>query len=78
MANENILVVLQEAVRSALYEAANEEIKKHKERFEQEMQTVKRNLVSQIVNTIQIQAQQLPNSGEYVIQIRLNGGKDGN
>ena len=32
MANENILVVLQEAVRSALYEAANEEIKKHKER----------------------------------------------
>lgn len=79
MANENVLAVLQEAVRSAIYEAANEEIKKHKEQFELEMQTLKREMVNKIVNTIQIQAMyDLPGS-EYVIQIRLNGGKeDGN
>ena len=74
MANENVLAVLQEAVRSAIYEAANEEIKKHKEQFELEMQTLKRQMVNEIVNTIQIQATQNL-SGEYVIQIRLNGGK---
>ena len=75
MANENVLVVLQEAVRSAIYEAANEEIKKHKEQFEKEMQTVKRNMVREIVNTIQISASREFPGGEYVIQIRLNGGK---
>lgn len=74
MANENVLAVLQEAVRSAILEAANEEIKKHKERFELEMQTLKREMVNEIVNTIQIQATQNL-TGEYVIQIRLNGGK---
>ena len=79
MANENVLVVLQEAVRSAIYEAANEEIKKHKEQFEMEMQKTKRELVSRIVNTIQITAQHDLPRGEYVIQIRLNGGaEDGN
>jgi TRAP-type C4-dicarboxylate transport system substrate-binding protein len=79
MANENVLAVLQEAVRSAIYEAANEEIKKHKEQFEQEMQKTKRELVSRIVNTIQISAQHDLPKGEYVIQIRLNGGaQDGN
>lgn len=78
MANENVLIVLQEAVRSALYEAASEEIRKHKEQFEREMQAAKRDMVNKIVNTIQIQAQNLPYSGEYVIQIRLNGGNNGN
>ena len=78
MANENVLMVLQEAVRSAVYEAANEEIKKHRECFELEMQNAKRRIVNDIVNTIQIQAIQNLPGGEYVIQIRLNGGKDGN
>ena len=75
MANENVLAVLQEAVRSAVYEAANEEIKKHREQFELEMQNAKRRVVNDIVNTIQIQAMQSLPGGEYVIQIRLNGGK---
>ena len=75
MANEDILIVLREAVRTALYEAANEEIKKVRERFENEMQKTKREMVGKIVNQIQIAASHnLPN-GEYVIQIRLNGGK---
>lgn len=75
MANENVLVVLQEAVRSALYEAANEEIKKHREMFEREMQKTKRDMVSEIVKQIQISATRDLPRGEYVIQIRLNGGK---
>lgn len=76
MANENVLVVLQEAVRSAVLEAANEEIKKHREQFEAEMQKTKREMVSRIVNTIQISAQHDLPRGEYVIQIRLNGGME--
>ena len=57
MASENdILIVLQEAVRTALYEAANEEIKKLRERFENEMQRTKREMVGKIVNQIQIAA----------------------
>ena len=76
MANENVLCVLQEAVRSALYEAANEEIKKHKEMFEMEMQNVKREMVNKICNQIQITASQNMPYGDYIIQIRLNGGKN--
>ena len=76
MANENVLVVLQEAVRSAIYEAANEEIKKHREQFEQEMQKTKRELVSRMTNQIQITAMHDLPRGEYVIQIRLNGGAE--
>lgn len=75
MANENVLCVLQEAVRSALYEAANEEIKKHREQFEAEMLNVKRDMVNKICNQLQITAEHDLPKGEYVIQIRLNGGK---
>lgn len=75
MANENVLAVLQEAVRAAICEAANEEIKKHREQFEKEMQETKRKLVSRITDQIQISAMHDLPRGEYVIQIRLNGGK---
>ena len=75
MPNENVLCVLQEAVRSALFEAATEEIKKHREQFESEMLTIKREMVNKICNQLQITAQHDLPKGEYVIQIRLNGGK---
>ena len=75
MGNENILLVLKEAVRTALCEAANEEIKKQRERFECEMTKTKREMVAKIVNQIQITAEHDQHYGEYVIQIRLNGGK---
>ena len=76
MASENdVLIAMQEAVRKALCEAANEEIKKLRDRFECEMGKIKREMVGKIVNQIQIEAtHNLPNS-EYVIQLRLNGGK---
>ena len=70
-----ILFALQDAVRKALCEAANEEIKKLRERFEREMATKKREMVCKIANEIQIVAEHNLPSGEYVIQIRLNGGK---
>ena len=75
MANENVLAVLQSAVEIAVHEAAKAEIDKHKKLFEMEMNNVKRDLVNKIVNTIQIAATQDLPGGEYVIQIRLNGGK---
>ena len=80
MASErDIVIALQDAVRVALCEAANEEIKKARERFECIMGQIKREMVGKIVNQIQITAQHNLPSGEYVIQLRLNGGKqDGN
>ena len=74
MAND-ILIALQDAVRVALCEAANDEIKKQRERFEREMATAKRQVVAKIVNQIQITTEHQQPSGEYVIQIHLNGGK---
>lgn len=75
MANENVLCVLQEAVRSAILEAANEEIRKCEVQFEIAMQRARRGIVNRLVNEIQITASQNLPGGEYVIQIRLNGGK---
>lgn len=79
MANErDIIIALQDAVRTALCEAANEEIKKARVRFENNMAQIKREVVGKIVNQIQITASHDLPSGEYVIQLRLNGGnKDG-
>lgn len=76
MGNDNIMLVLQEAVRTALNEAANEKIKEHREQFEREMVTAKREIVGRLVNQIQIMASQSPLNSEYVIQIRLNGGAE--
>ena len=78
MADNEILFALQDAVRKALCEAANDEINKLRERFERDMATKKREMVCKIVNEIQITAAHNLPGGEYVIQIRLNGGKDGN
>lgn len=78
MASEaDVLLVLKEAVRTALYEAANEEIKKLRDRFENEMQREKREMVGKIVNQIQITASHNMPCGEYVIQLRLHSGTDG-
>lgn len=74
MADE-ILIALQESVRKALCEAANEEIEKLRHKFECEMGKVKREMIGKIVNQIQITAEHNIPSGEYVIQLRLNGGK---
>lgn len=75
MASETeILMALQEAVRTALYMAANEEIKKCRERFENEMTRMKRQIVGEMVNQIQITASHSLPEGAYIIQIRLNGG----
>ena len=77
MANEkDILIALQEAVRKALCEAANEEIAKLQHRFECEMGKVKRDMVGKIVNQIQITAMHDLPRGEYVIQLKLNGGAE--
>ena len=79
MAGErDVVIAMQEAVRKALCEAANEEIKKLRERFECKMGEAKRDMVCQIVNQIQIAAKHELPSGEYVIQIRLNGERKDN
>lgn len=69
-----ILLAMKEAVRRAVCEAANEEIKKQIHHFECEMGKVKRDVVAKIVNQLQIETMHCPAQGEYVIQIRLNGG----
>jgi hypothetical protein len=74
MGEEKILAAMKEAVRTAICEAANEEIRKQQHRFECEMGKVKREVVGRLVNQIQITACHHPINGEYVIQLRLHGG----
>ena len=75
MESNDILLALKEAVRTALHEAANEEIKKRRDQFENEMNRVKRETVCRIVNQIQISASHTMPGNEYIIQLKLNGGK---
>ena len=77
MADTEILLAMQGAVRKAVSEAANTEIEKQKHRFECKMGEVKRDMVAKIVNEIQITASRNLPSGAYVIQIRLGGGSNG-
>jgi len=76
MNEDNVIVILQEAVRSAILEAATTEMNKHKAQFEFEMQKVKREVVNKLTNSVQIAASRDLPSGEYVIQIRINGGNE--
>lgn len=75
MGENEILLAMREAIRRAVSEAANEEIKKQCHRFECEMGKVKSEMVGKLVNQIQIEAVRSPFAGEYIIQIRLNGGE---
>lgn len=75
MENSDFMLLLQDAVRTALYEAANEEIAKLSTRFENEMTRAKRETVGKLVNQIQISASHHLPENQYVIQIVMNGGK---
>lgn len=72
MADTDVLVALQEAVRNALGEAANAEIEKLKHRFECEMGKVKSEMIGKIVNQIEIASRQDPTSDRITVQINLN------
>ena len=76
LTENNILAALQDAARTALYEAADAQIEKCRNLFEDEMAKAKREIVGRMVNQIQVVAMNCPIKGEYVIQIRLNGGTD--
>ena len=71
---DNVFLILESAVETALNEAATKVTKELRERFEHEMIQAKREVISKLVEHIQISATQDMPSGEYVIQIRLNGG----
>lgn len=75
MNEDSVIVILQEAVRSAILEAATTEMNKHKAQFEFEMQKVKREVVNKLTDSVQIAASRDLPSGEYVIQIRINGDR---
>ena len=71
---DNVFLILESAVETALNEAATKVTKELRERFEREMIQAKRKVIGELVEHIQISATQDMPSGEYVIQIRLNGG----
>ena len=71
---DNIFLILESAVETALNEAATKVTKELRERFEHEMIQAKRKMIGELVEHIQISATQDMPFGEYVIQIRLNGG----
>lgn len=65
--------LLKESVRQDLYEAADKEIAKHREQFEKEMAAMKHEMVTRMVDKIQIVVQKNPVGNEVVIQVRLRG-----
>jgi len=71
MADADVLIALQDAVRRAIAEAANAEIEKQKHRFVCEMGKVKCEMVGKIVNQIQLVARRDFEGGEYIIQIHF-------
>lgn len=73
MNNISFESLLKESVRQDLYEAADKEITKHRERFEKEMADMKHGMVTRMVDKIQIAVQNNPIGDEVVIQVRLRG-----
>ena len=76
MADTDIILAMQEAMRKALAETANAEIEKQKHRFECKMGEVKNEMIGRLVNHIQIAAKREMPNGDYIIQIVIRG--DGN
>jgi hypothetical protein len=73
MASENdILIAMQEAVRKALSEAANEEIEKLMHKFECRMGEIKRDMVGKIINQIDIVTSHDPSCNGYTVQVHIN------
>ena len=73
MASENdILIAMQEAVRKALCEAANEEIEKLMHKFECRMGEIKRDMVGKIINQIDITTNHDPACEGYTVQVHIN------
>lgn len=72
MASEtDILIAMQEAVRKALSEAANEEIDKLMHRFECKMGEIKREMIGKILNEIDIATSHEPDCDRYIIQVNI-------
>lgn len=71
MDDNNILVNIQEAVRTALCEEANKEIEKLRHKFECEMGKIKSEMIGRIVNQIEITTNHNPIIGECTVQINI-------
>ena len=73
MVSENdILIAMQEAVRKALCEAANEEIEKAMHRFECKMGEIKRDMIGKIINQIDITTNHDPLCMGYTVHVNIN------
>jgi hypothetical protein len=72
MTGENdILIAMQEVIRKALSEAANEEIEKLMHKFECKMGEVKRDMIGKILNNIDIVTNHDPSCSGYTIQVNI-------
>ena len=72
MADQNdVIIALQDAVRTAIAEAANEEIKRQKHRLECKLGEVKRHMIGKIVEQIQIATSHNVETNRYTIQINI-------
>lgn len=73
MASENdIVIAMQDAIRKALCEAANEEIEKLKHKFECNMGEIKRDMIGKILNGIDIATSHDPSCAGYTVQVHIN------
>ena len=71
-ANENnIITAIQEAVKQTLSEAANEEIARLKHLFECRMHEVKRDVIGEIINSIDVVTSYDLACDGYTIQVNI-------
>ncbi len=67
----DILIAMQEVIRKALSEAANEEIDRLVNRFECKMGEVKIDMIGKILNNIDIVTSNDPSCNGYTIQVNV-------
>lgn len=77
MADNDMMIALHEAVENALEKVASEKTKELTKIFERYMENQKGEIITRIVNQIQMEMNYNQVRGEYVIQFRLGGGKNG-
>ena len=76
MAENDIIIAMQEAVRKAIATEANKEMEKQLHKFECKMGEIKSKCIGELVNSVQIAAMHSLPDGKYTVQIIINGRAD--
>lgn len=75
MAENDIIIAMQEAVQKAIAAEANKEMEKQLHKFECKLGEINNKCIGELVNSIQIAARHSMPDGKYIVQIVIDGGK---